>query len=307
MAATLVITGATGFIGRALLAAAQKNGLSVVGLTRSPVALQEGKGALRTLAHPSHLGAALGDLGPLRIIHAAAPGTRLEDRSSEALTEGCVSYTLGLVEACARINVERFVNVSSWSAYADPPPETPVLSETSPLNRSNIYGAAKASAELMGSALAARHGTEFRTARLFNVYGPGEAEARLLPHVVSHLKRHATVALTPGLQERDFVFIDDAVEALLCMAYADHVPDHAYNIATGTPVSVRSMVERMCEILGAPADLLKFGAIPARPDEPPRVVGDPSRARSVLGWRARTGIDAGLRLFLSRYDSEGAP
>lgn len=300
MAETLVITGATGFIGGALGRAALSRGLNVIGLTRSRLHCDAPFTTL-TLTDPADLGSVLRGVGPVRVIHAASPGTRPEERSSTTLVEGCVTYTLALVEACAGIAVERIVNVSSWSAYADPAPANPVLSEDAPLNRTNLYGAAKASAELMGSALAAKHGLEFHTARLFNVYGPGEARARLLPHVMSHLTRGERVALTPGMQERDFVFIDDVADALISLAVADALPSDVYNVASGRPVSVRALVEQACALMNAPASLLDFGALPGRPDEPVQVLGDTRRIKDDLGWTAKTDIETGLKHFLAYH------
>lgn len=303
MAASIAITGATGFIGSALVAAAAASGARVIALSRQPHAFREPSGhnvTYRVLETPQQLRTVLSDVETVRLVHAASPGIRLEDRSWPALVDGCVKFTLDLVDACGGAKVERFVNVSSWSAYADPPPEDPVLREESPLTQTNLYGAAKAAAELMGSALARQNGLAFCTARLFNVYGPGEANTRLLPQLITRLKRLERAALTPGLQKRDFIFVDDAVNALLRLAMADQVPHSVYNISTGQSVSVREMVERASVVMGAPLELLDFGALPPRPDEPPCVIGDPARFESDFGWRPQTDLQAGLQNYVQK-------
>lgn len=303
-ASTLVVTGGTGFIGGALVRSAAQKGWSVVALTRSEVspasrAPVEGV-EFRTLRNPDELGRVLQDVGPFRLVHAASPGVMPGDRSWSTLVDGCVSYTLALVEAASALRAERIVNTSSWSAYAAPCPEDQAIDEGTPLNPTNLYGAAKASAEVMGAALARSLGAPFYTARLFNVYGPGEAGTRLLPHVLSHLRRGETVSLTPGLQRRDFVYIDDVVDALLLLVSAENVNDTAYNICTGRAVSVRALVEKACDALSAPRSLLKFGALPGRHDEPPSIIGNPARIERDLGWTAQISLEGGLTRFIER-------
>ncbi len=121
------------------------------------------------------------------------------------------------------------------------------------------------------------------------VYGPGQAPRMLIPRVLEALRANAPIALTSGEQTRDFVFVDDLVELI---ARALTAPAGTYNAGTGVETTIR----QVCLLLaGDRADLLRFGALPPRPDDQARYVLDPAHTHAALGWRARTALALGLR------------
>ena len=308
----IIVTGATGFIGSALVRRLSADGATVVALTRDanrPAArrLAELDGVeLREAASAAALNEVFTGLAARVVVHAAAPGVHPEDRHWSTLLDGAIGYTLALVEAAAERRVARILHLGSWSAYADPSDPDRPLSETDQLTRTNLYGACKASAELIAAAQAQALGIEFVSARLFNVFGPGEDERRLLPYVIRKLSAGEPVELTSGVQQRDFVFIDDAVEALVRLANA-RAPRHAvYNICSGASVPVRSLVEAACEAVSASPSLLRFGALPQRRDEPLRICGDPARMRAEFGWSPSVGPLEGVRRVVDQYTHKGA-
>jgi nucleoside-diphosphate-sugar epimerase len=120
------------------------------------------------------------------------------------------------------------------------------------------------------------------------VYGPTQPPRMLIPRVQGAIRAQTPIALTSGQQTRDFVFVDDLVELVARCVTA---PGGTYNAGTGVETSVRDA----CLLLAGPrADLLRFGELPARPDDQQRYVLDPAHTHAVLGWRARTPLAAGL-------------
>jgi UDP-glucose 4-epimerase len=144
------------------------------------------------------------------------------------------------------------------------------------------------------------------TVRLFNVYGEGEAPHRLLPHLVDRLSRGEPADLTSGTQARDFVHVSDAVEAMVRLATAPHIPLHdSYNVCTGSGTTVRRFAREVAEALGAASDLLRFGTLPQRTDEPPAIIGDPERLARITGWRAALTVPEGIARSLDALRGAG--
>lgn len=296
----ILLTGGTGFIGKAVSSHLLSSGHAVLAVTRddrSPSArtLAENGAELLVVAEPEAFADTLAGLPISHVLHAAAPGIKPEDRTWSRLNQGCTVYTLSLLEALQDHNIDRFLNVGSWSEYAPPVNEAEAIAETFPLESRNLYGAAKAGAFLSAQAFAEQKNIPFVSTRLFNVYGPGEADSRLIPYVITKLIAGETVDLTPGLQERDFVFVEDVAEALIRLLLTPgQIKNSVYNICSGAGTSVRDMVYTAARALKADESLLKFGARPYRPDEPLRVTGNPSRLKYELDWVAQTPVETGV-------------
>jgi UDP-glucose 4-epimerase len=300
----ILVTGASGFIGRALVANLLGAGHSVIALNRSPSVPPSSDSARyeeRIADKPEDLAATLAGIGADIVIHAAAPGTRPADRTWQVLSEGCISYVHHLFDALAAQAPKRFVMLGSWSEYAPPTgPTGSLINEAHPLVSGNIYGAHKAAAYLIAHARASQIGTVFVSARLFNIYGPGEHEARLIPYCVRQLAAGKPVELTSGEQKRDFVFVEDAVEAIVQLALRSAAPEHpVYNVCSGTGVPVKMLVLAAAEAAGGDPGLLRFGALPQRSDEPMEITGDPQRLKDLTGWSPKTPISAGIQRLVS--------
>ena len=141
----------------------------------------------------------------------------------------------------------------------------------------------------------------FAAARIFGVYGPGEAPHRLLPSLVNGLRSMDRVSLTEGRQARDFLFVEDVVNALIMLAEClERKPGQIIvNIATGEPISVRTFAVSVAAAAGAAIDRLGFGDILMRPDEPMVFSGDSTLMRKVTGWQPRIDLDQGIRLSIA--------
>jgi nucleoside-diphosphate-sugar epimerase len=201
------------------------------------------------------------------------------------------------------------VMAGTFSEYRSPSCRE-LLSEDSPLEQGKLYGSTKAAGGLTASAIANSSGTGFRLLRFFKIYGAGEAPHRLLPTLVSGLGRGERVAITAGTQVLDFVYIDDAVDA---MVRSDaHCRERGgvatWNVATGRAHSVREFAERVAAAMEADGSLLGFGAIEMRKDDEPWLVGSPDLLHSALCWQPSIGFDEGVRAavaVLRRTQSEG--
>ncbi|WP_239615886.1 NAD-dependent epimerase/dehydratase family protein [Cohnella mopanensis] len=125
--------------------------------------------------------------------------------------------------------------------------------------------------------------------RLFFLYGPHEPKNRLVPMVISSLLNEEDAKCTEGKHRRDFLFVADAAAALVAILRSNQ--NGVFNIASGDAVEVRSIINDISHRLGK-ANLVRFGAI-ANPNEADQVQADVTRLRS-LGWTPKVGIGEGL-------------
>lgn len=131
----------------------------------------------------------------------------------------------------------------------------------------------------------------FAWARLFFLYGPGEPLGRLVPNVMISLMKGIEVPCSPGWQERDFLHVDDAARALATVLDGDY--RGAINIASGDCRPVRQVVEKIGAITGR-SELIRLGAKPAAANEPPRLAASVSKLRE-LGFAPDYDLDQGLK------------
>lgn len=233
--------------------------------------------------------------------HIAAYGVHPGDRDERMMRRINVDLAADLVQLC-RAHDACMVMAGSSAEYRQPVSRIP-LAETSALEDQKLYGASKATGTLRACSLATELGVRLGALRLFNVYGPGEASHRLLPQLVAGLGSGTRIPLSPGLQVRDFVYVDDVVEAFLSVsAYlqSDH-PSVAtiWNVGTGVGHTVRKFAELVARAFSKDSELLGFGDKSMRDDEIPWLVSNSSRIKSEIGWSARHDLVGGVNAAIS--------
>lgn len=287
----VLVTGAGGFIGARVARALLAGGHEVIALTRRRAAPRlDGvvddrlSRAVCDLADRDRLRGVLAAARPQACVHAAwyaEPGKYLHARENL----DCLAVSLSLVEELAAADCGRVVGVGTCAEY-DTSAGGP-LHEDGPTAPATLYAAAKLSLCHLG----ARLGVPWAWARVFYLYGPGEDSRRLLPGLLDAAKRGRRFAAGSGTAARDFLHVDDVAAGLV--ALAESPEEGVFNVCSGEGVTVRRFLETAAGIAGRP-DVIKFGAAPPRQWDPPVIVGDDSRLRS-LGWRPRFGLIEGLR------------
>jgi UDP-glucose 4-epimerase len=169
------------------------------------------------------------------------------------------------------------------------------LSEKSIPNPTTLYGQSKLSGTRQLAQCCEEKGIKGVTARLFTVFGPGEHDGRLLPTLLEAASTQNTVALTSGVQERDFTYVKEVAEGLLRLGLmTDAKPGEIVNLATGRLTSVRSFAEKAAGILGIPKEKLDFGLKPARAEEMKHSPVSIERLRELTSWIPRTTVEEGI-------------
>jgi UDP-glucose 4-epimerase len=295
----VVVTGGAGFIGSHVVDRCLAAGHSVAVVDD----LSTGRRALVNPAARLHVvdirSPALHD-----VVRAERPGAVVHLAAQAAVSRSVadprfdadvnVLGSINLLEACREARVERVVYASTGgAAYGD----TDVLPtpEDHPTRPASPYGVSKVAVELYLACWDTLHGLSSMALRFANVYGPRQS-----PHGeagVVAIFCHRILAGEPciingdGLQTRDYVYVEDVAEACV-LALAHPSATGPVNLGTGVESTVVALFERLRAVAGGPAEA-RHG--PARPGEQRRSVLDATRARQLLGWTPRVGLDEGLR------------
>ncbi|NYT61909.1 NAD(P)-dependent oxidoreductase [Alcaligenaceae bacterium] len=275
MVRTILLTGATGFVGsqvlRTLLRGQDDVQLRVVARSQHLKQLSE-LTDIESVIETKDLFAEKADWwakvcdGVDTIIHVAwyvEPGRYLE--SSKNLE--CLSGTLAMASGAVRAGVRRFIGIGTCFEYelADG-----VLSVDTPLKPLTPYAGAKAAAFMALAQWLPAQGVEFAWCRLFYLYGEGEDARRLVPYLRAKLQAGETAELTSGQQIRDFLDVQEAAQLIVSVALSDQ--QGPVNICSGQPITVRQLAEQIADEFGGRA-LLKFGARPDNIIDPACVLG----------------------------------
>jgi nucleoside-diphosphate-sugar epimerase len=295
----LLVTGAAGFVGAALARLALARGHEVVGavgprsrLDRLASVASDIAVVRADITDADALNAAVATARPDVCVHLAAAGAVVREDDLDLLLAANAMAPAHLARALADAGCARLVTAGSSSEYGT---VTGPMDEAAACEPDDPYGVAKLAGGLLARVVARGHGLESAHLRLFSVYGPGEDPRRLVPSVINALLEGRSVALTPGDQVRDFVYVDDVAEALLDAALRPGIDGLTANVGTGVQTSVRALCLKVARLTGG-HELLRFGAVPYREGERFAWRASTERAASELGWRARTPLDEGLGL-----------
>jgi GDP-4-dehydro-6-deoxy-D-mannose reductase len=221
--------------------------------------------------------------------------------------------TLILLDAVRVLDGARVVTVSSADVYGVVDPDDLPTRESAPLRPVSPYAASKAAADLLALQAHLGHGLDVVRARSFNHLGPGQSDRFVCSALASRIAA-AELAGEDSIRVgnldalRDFTDVRDVVRAYRCLAL-DGRPGAAYNVCTGTTVSIREVAERLVEIAGL--DRSGEGSDGSRPTGPNQIrllddpslhrpvdlavsCGDPTAIRSDTGWQPELSLDRTL-------------
>jgi len=206
-----------------------------------------------------------------------------------------VTGTLTLFLAARDAGCPRIVFASTSAVYGDDPalPKR----ETMPPAPRSPYASSKLAGEQLCQVFARTFGVEAAALRYFNVYGPGQdpnsAYAAVIPRFLAALTsgRQPTI-YGDGRQSRDFVAVDDVVEANLLAAATPGIGGRAFNVATGSAITLNELLALLAGIVAVPA-AARYE--PERAGDIRHSLADVSAARAALGFAARVPFADGLR------------
>jgi nucleoside-diphosphate-sugar epimerase len=301
----VLITGANGFIGARLAARLAQDGAAVHGLISPPSRAENlaPLGGLVTVERADirdldGLRAVVRRVEPSVIYHLASYGNHPQHYAGPLadvmvrISEINVLGTANLLAASLDADVACFVNTGS--AAAEYGPGTEPMRETQRLAPSTYYGAAKAGATLLVSAFGNTQSRNVITLRPLYVYGPGEWAGRLIPTVIARCMRGETLSLTSRGEKKNFVFIDDVVEAYRLAAHADCAGAPVVNVGAAGESTLGDVIQLVERHLGRPIAYVE-GAYDRLQWPSDCWAAEIGEAERVLGWQPSTTLADGIR------------
>lgn len=294
MAERILVTGASGFVGRHIPALLQARGFEVHAATRNTSTLATGMTCHGVdLLRQDEARRLIADIRPAIIIHAAWYVAHGRFWTAPENTDWLEAST-ALATYAAEAGTRRFLGLGTCAEYAtEAGDDAYPWHESRRIAPATPYGEAKAAlARRLAEIAEGRARFSFAWARLFHLFGPGENPARLVPSIMLALREGREARCSSGRPVRDFISTPSCAAALAALAISD--VQGPVNIGSGAPITIAAMARLVAQISGRPY-LLRLGALEDRPNEAPYMVAHTGRLRREVGFVAPVSLAAELR------------
>ncbi|RLF51872.1 MAG: NAD-dependent dehydratase [Thermoplasmata archaeon] len=303
---TMLITGATGFIGSCLIhKLVDTNVYDIHIIKRKQSNIWRIKNILDYVSiHDvdiidyTKLRKVIKSVKPDLIFHTATYGGYPFQKDINKIIQTNIIGTINLVNVCAEVGFDAFINTGSSSEYGlkDKPIQETDLPE--PISE---YGVAKEAATLFCQAKAKKERLPIVTLRLFSPYGYYEEPTRLIPSVIKSCLLNKNPKVSSPHSVRDFIFVEDVVNAYIKAINFSSSSGEVFNIGYGQQHSVGYVVNKIIRLTG---DKVKpeWGSIPKRSNEPTSWQADISKAKDILHWKPKYSIEHGLKKTIEWFE-----
>jgi UDP-glucuronate 4-epimerase len=315
----LLVTGGAGFIGSHLVERCVAAGHAVTvlddfndyydpALKRANLAAARARGAVAVvegdLRDRALVDRAIAGVRPDAVVHLAArAGVRPSWADPMLYHDVNVTGTLRLLEAMREAGVRRLVFASSSSVYgnADAVPfreDAPDLKPISP------YGVSKLLGEHYVRVFSELTGMSAVCLRFFTAYGPRQRPDMAIRLFARAIRRGEPVPMFgDGSMRRDFTYVDDIVDGVVAALDRPAAGFHVINLGGSRTMEVRALIDLLAKALGRPA---RVESRPAPPGDVRQTVADVTRARELLGFSPKVGVEEGIARFVDWLDRTGA-
>jgi UDP-glucose 4-epimerase len=292
---TILVSGASGFLGRHLCRRLHATGAEVHAVSRRAARLHEDahRWWRADLANGEEACDLMRAVKPDTIVHLGALTHSVPDLELVLPTfHSVLMSTVNLLTAVAEQGCRRVILAGSLEEPANGSTD---IAPASP------YAVAKWAAAAYGRMFHALYRTPVVVARLSLTYGPGQAERKVIPSTIRSLLSGESPRVSSGMRLWDFVYVDDAIDAIVRLVDGRGADGSMFDIGSGRTETLRSVIERLVGIIN-PKLVPAFGAVPDRP----LTLGRAAAAdvtEAALGWRATTSLEVGLQRTVQWYRS----
>ena len=282
----ILVTGGTGFIGRHMVRRLLSDG------HRPLVSVSNGENSVQILpagidtveldvTDAAQVQRLVNSYRPSFVIHLAGT-TGHNDPNGEKCRSMNLEATITLVDALCETDLKRLVLIGSAAEYGNQPVP---FREDMQLLPSSHYGRSKAEANLYALGKWSTTGFPVTVLRVFTAFGIGQPQKMFLSQLISNAVSNTPFEMSDGLQKRDFVYIDDVVDAIVRSLDTEAAIGKSINIGSGHGIRLRDLARAVWAACGSDPDVLRIGARPKSGDEAFDTEADIQLAEQILAWK----------------------
>jgi UDP-glucose 4-epimerase len=283
----ILVTGGNGYLGRNLVARLRQIQAEVFVMDKSGV--EDSHTFIVDITKENEVNQAIQKIQPEIVFHLAASLNRARNFDQfEEINAINHQGTYHLLKALNGIDYENFIFASSSEIYGDNPSpfvENQVPSPASPYSLTKVY------AEQLIQTYSKTYNKNYAILRIFNFFGRDMSPQFFIPQMIETLKKNEVFEMTKGEQTRDFLYLDDVVQAMIMSA--EQVTNSIFNVCSGKAISLRDLVLETKNKLGSQSEI-RFGALAYRDNEVWEMLGDNSKIRKELGFEVKFDLKQGI-------------
>ena len=195
--------------------------------------------------------------------------------------------------------IKKFINIGSSDEYGEINTNATEINREAPFSP---YSYAKTASTYFLQMINKSHNFNVSTIRFFLVYGPRQEDNRLIPAIIKGCINNHNIDTSPGMQIRDFLYIDDAMSAIIKILNSKKTNGEVFNVCSAKPVKIKELIINIKKIIGK--GKINFGARPYRKGESMRLVGSNNKLKKMLGWQQKTSLKNGLIKTIGYYKND---
>ncbi|HET59691.1 MAG TPA: SDR family NAD(P)-dependent oxidoreductase [Chloroflexi bacterium] len=290
----VLVTGASGFLGQHLLRRLAATGAQV----SCSVFSDESSRSKRLTEHCTLLRADIRDqesvfdifqtARPEIVFHLAAVGVTKRNMGLLETFETNVEGTVHILEACTRFPVKRLIHTGTIYEHCDP---------------ATAYIASKLAAWAFVRAYIQDKNLPAVSVRLSHAYGPGQPSVSLVAGAILAALKGQNFKMTVGEQQRDFIYVDDLIEGMICAAIRPGIEGMTLDLGTGHGTEIRQVISLIYELVQGTGEPC-MGVLPYRKCEVMWLVADVERTANALDWHYQVDLKDGLTRTIAWYRQE---
>lgn len=300
----ILVTGASGFVGACLARDLLDRGNEVHLFLRGSSDIWRLQDRIREfhvhnldLAEAEKVAAAVSSIKPEKVFHLATYGAYPHQNDAHLSVRTNLLGTMNLIDACKKY-AGAIMNVSSSSEYGI---KARPMSEKDMLEPNSVYGVTKAAATLYCRYMAQEMNVPITTFRIFAAYGYYEDKKRLIPSMIVPFLKGKSPQLSSPRNVRDFIFIEDIIDALEYAAARPELSGEIFNLGTGKQHTLAEIASTVKEITCSSQDVV-WGAVEKKRVEPEMWVADMAKTEKKMGWMPKHDIKSGLAKTVSWFE-----
>ena len=289
----VLVTGASGFLGRHVLNSLLKRGITVDAVTSNPESFRIDPDCTWHVANllvPDQVATLMRQVQPTHLLHLAwyaIPGKYWTAPENFAW----VQASLELLKQFQAFGGQRVVMAGTCAEYDWG--YGYCSEEITPKQATSVYGICKSALQTMLDAYSENAGFSSAWGRIFFLYGPYENPKRFVASTIRSLLKGESARCSHGNQIRDFLYVQDVADAFATLLFSNVIG--AVNIASGQPVTLKTIVFQIAEQLGK-SNLVRLGVLPVSDKEPPLLVANTHRLTQEVNWHPKYDLATGLKL-----------